>query len=234
MSKVDSAPPMHAADTARREHRDPRQRRDLHRGRHGGPCKPPLHQQRGHVAPRGLRRVMSLARQALQRISGDADHDAAVDQGDRRRHSTSLAHHRLDLAGHGEILWVGHPMRDDRRFQGDDGAPCRQRGRNLVRDRQEGGQRWRPGNTEMVGHGRSSGDEPPTRSRRAVGAREGGPQDEKATAHAIAAHATFHHRGGHSRPSVASRPPRRCAISRSLAAIAAPGSAVASAWAKAT
>jgi hypothetical protein len=110
-------PTMHAADAARPENLDPRQRGDLHRGRHRGSGQPALDQQGRHVAPRGLGGAAAGQRQPLQRFAGNADLQFPVHDGDRRRHGAIRAHHGLDVLRHLQILRIGHAVGDDCRFQ---------------------------------------------------------------------------------------------------------------------
>ena len=49
--------------------------------------------------------------------SRQADLEAAVDHGDRRRHRAFVGDDPLDVGGHGGVVGIGHAMRDDGAFQ---------------------------------------------------------------------------------------------------------------------
>jgi hypothetical protein len=108
-----------------------------HGGGDGGGAELFRGQHIGQVAPADFQRILRLAQQ-LELFVGQADADLAVDEGDGGRHRAGVADHLLDFACGLHVLRVGHAVRDDGRFEGDDRLAGRARGLDFGGKLEEG------------------------------------------------------------------------------------------------
>ena len=112
---------MDAADAAGGEHADPRERRADHRGGDGRRTGGAGRERKRQIGAAHLAHVVQIGERA-NGISFEPDADPAVDDCDRGRLGAVFAHDRLDRERRFDILRIRHAVRDDRRFERDDGA----------------------------------------------------------------------------------------------------------------
>ena len=111
---------MHAADAAGGEDLDAGEVGDVH-GRCDRRARSAVaRRDRGEVAARGLDHAARQPRQPLDLVARQADLEAPVEHGDRRRRGALVAHGVLEHQGRLEIGRKRHPMGDDRRLERDD------------------------------------------------------------------------------------------------------------------
>ena len=111
---------MHAADAARGKDLDARLRGDPHRGGDGGRAVALLRDDDGQIAAADFADVVGI-RQPLELIGFKPGVQLAVEDRDRRGRGAVLAHHGFEAARHLEVDRARQAVRDQRRFERDDG-----------------------------------------------------------------------------------------------------------------
>ena len=131
MSKLVSAPAMHAADAAGGKDLDPGQMRGDHRGGDGGGAGAAGGQAGGQIGARQFGDALwpGQARSSCVVVSPICS--VPVEHRDGRRNRAGVADLRLDLRRGLEVLRIGHAVGDDGAFQRDQRA-CPSRGRSAT------------------------------------------------------------------------------------------------------
>ena len=111
---------VHATNAASRKNLDPGHGRNNHRGCHRGGTHLTCGNDEGNVSAADLDRVTSPLAKELNILHGQARFQAAVHDGDGGGHGAMGAHFGFHLQGSCYVLRVGHAMRNDGGFQGDD------------------------------------------------------------------------------------------------------------------
>jgi hypothetical protein len=118
---------MHAADAARGKDLDASLRGDPHRGGDGGRAMAFLRGHDGQIAAADFADVIGV-RQPFKLIGFQPGVQLAVENGDGGRRRAVLAHHGLEAARHFEVDRARQAVRDQRRFERDNGRVRFERG----------------------------------------------------------------------------------------------------------
>ena len=125
---------MHAADTAGREHFDARHCRNDHRGRNGARAVHLLGNQHREIAAGRLGNLRAGFAEVFDFVCGQTRLQTTADDRNRRRNRAVVANDLLNVARGFHVLRIRHTVRNDRRFQCDDGLAFLQRLLNLGRN----------------------------------------------------------------------------------------------------
>ncbi len=109
---------MHAAEPARSHEANPHGAADCKRSADGRRADCSLHHAGGEVARAGLARARVEPPELFLR---EADADLPVEHADRRRHCAGCANLTLGLEPDRQAVARGEAVRDERRFERDDG-----------------------------------------------------------------------------------------------------------------